>query len=170
MRPDAMILVFQMLSFKPTFSLSTFTFIKRLFSFSSLSAIRVVSSAYLTSVQHQSPFLRQKKQNKLKLKWTELVKTRSPTNVLFNFLKKVLLSQNLLSCYRFILHFWETMIFLDAIKLKWIKLFYIDIITQFSRFKSKNNRIGLLLWDGMRKNLINDYEAFWNFICHIKLL
>src|SRR5574337_1006883 len=36
-----------MLSFKPTFSLSTFTFIKRLFSSSSLSAIRVVSSAYL---------------------------------------------------------------------------------------------------------------------------
>ena len=37
---DAMILVFWMLSFKPTFSLSSFTFIKRLFSFSSLSAIR----------------------------------------------------------------------------------------------------------------------------------
>ena len=36
-----------MLSFKPTFSLSTFTFIKRLFSSSSLSAIMVVSSAYL---------------------------------------------------------------------------------------------------------------------------
>ena len=36
-----------MLSFKPTFSLSTFTFIKRLLSSSSLSAIRVVSSAHL---------------------------------------------------------------------------------------------------------------------------
>ena len=47
MGPDAMILVFYMLSFKPTFSLSSFTFIKRLFSSSSLSAIRVVSSAYL---------------------------------------------------------------------------------------------------------------------------
>ena len=35
-----------MLSFKPAFSLSSFTFIKRLFS-SSLSAISVVSSAYL---------------------------------------------------------------------------------------------------------------------------
>ena len=35
------------LSFKPTFSLSSFTFIKRLFSSSSLSIIRVVSSAYL---------------------------------------------------------------------------------------------------------------------------
>ena len=34
-------------SFKPTFSLSSFTFIKRLFSSPSLSAIRVVSSAYL---------------------------------------------------------------------------------------------------------------------------
>ena len=47
MRLDAIILVFWMLSFKPTFSLSYFTFISRLFSSSSLSAIRVVSSAYL---------------------------------------------------------------------------------------------------------------------------
>ena len=47
MGPDAMILVFWMLSFKPTFSLSTFTFTKRLFSSSFLSAVRVVSSAYL---------------------------------------------------------------------------------------------------------------------------
>ena len=38
---------FLMLRFKPAFSLTTFTFIKSLFSFSSLSAIRVVSSAYL---------------------------------------------------------------------------------------------------------------------------
>ena len=45
--PDAMILVFWMLSFKPTFSLSSFTFIKRLFSSSSIYAIRVVSSVYL---------------------------------------------------------------------------------------------------------------------------
>ena len=44
---DAMILVFWMLSFKPSFSLSSFTFIKRLFSSLSLSAIKVVSSAYL---------------------------------------------------------------------------------------------------------------------------
>ena len=36
-----------MLSFKPIFSHSSFTFIKRLFSSSSLSAIRVVLSAYL---------------------------------------------------------------------------------------------------------------------------
>ena len=47
MGPDAMILLFWMLSFKPTFSLFFFTFIKRLFSPSSLSAIRVVSSACL---------------------------------------------------------------------------------------------------------------------------
>ena len=38
---------FWMLSFKPCFSLSSFNFIKRLFSYSSLSDIRVVSSAYL---------------------------------------------------------------------------------------------------------------------------
>ena len=52
MGPDAMILVFWTLSFKPTFSLSSFTFIKWLKknfhqSSSSLSAIRVVSSVYL---------------------------------------------------------------------------------------------------------------------------
>ena len=44
---DAMILVFRMLSFKPTFSLSSFTFIKSLFSSSSLSSIRMMSFAYL---------------------------------------------------------------------------------------------------------------------------
>ena len=48
LRPDAMILVLSFkLSFKPLFSLSCFTFIKRLFSSSSFSAIRVVSSAYM---------------------------------------------------------------------------------------------------------------------------
>ena len=44
---DAMILVFWMLSFKLAFSFSSFTFINRLFSSSSLSARRVVSSAHL---------------------------------------------------------------------------------------------------------------------------
>ena len=47
MRLDVMIFIFWMLSFKPAFSFSSFTFIKRLFSFFSFSAIRVVSSAYL---------------------------------------------------------------------------------------------------------------------------
>ena len=46
MEPDAMI-IFWMLSFKPVFSLYSFTSFKRLFSSSLLSAIRVVSSAYL---------------------------------------------------------------------------------------------------------------------------
>ena len=45
--PGAMILVFWTLSFKPAFSLSSFTFSKMLFSSSSLSAIRVVSCACL---------------------------------------------------------------------------------------------------------------------------
>ena len=44
MEPDIMILVLWMLNLKPGFLVSSFTFIKRL---SSLSAIRVVSSAYL---------------------------------------------------------------------------------------------------------------------------
>ena len=47
MGPDAMIFVFQILSFKPAFSLSSFTFIKRFFSSSLLSAFKVVLSAYL---------------------------------------------------------------------------------------------------------------------------
>ena len=47
MAPDAMIFIFWMLSFKPAFSLSSFTFIKTLFSSSLLSDIRVVSCAYL---------------------------------------------------------------------------------------------------------------------------
>ena len=42
-----MILVFCMLSFKPAFSLSSFTFIKRLLSCASVYTIRVVLSAYL---------------------------------------------------------------------------------------------------------------------------
>ena len=47
MRPDAMIIVFWMLSFKPAFSLSYFIFIKKLFISSSLSVISVLLSAYL---------------------------------------------------------------------------------------------------------------------------
>ena len=49
MGSDVLILVFLILSFKPAFSLS-FTLSKRLFSSSSLPAIRVVSSAYLRLV------------------------------------------------------------------------------------------------------------------------
>ena len=45
MGPDSMILVFWMLSLQQSFSLSSFTFIKRLFSYSLLLAIRVVLPA-----------------------------------------------------------------------------------------------------------------------------
>ena len=44
---NVLIFFFWVLSFKPALSLSSFTFMKRLFSSSSLSAIRVVSCAYL---------------------------------------------------------------------------------------------------------------------------
>ena len=44
-----------MLSFKPTFPLSSFTFIKRLFSSYLLSAIQVVSSAYQKGLIFLSP-------------------------------------------------------------------------------------------------------------------
>ena len=55
--PDAMILVFLILSFKLALSLSSFTLIKRLFSSSLLSAIRVVSSAYLRLLMFLPPIL-----------------------------------------------------------------------------------------------------------------
>jgi len=45
--PDDMVLAIWMLSFKPAFSPSSFTLIKRLFSSTSLSAIRVVSSVFM---------------------------------------------------------------------------------------------------------------------------
>ena len=47
MGPDVIILVYLIFSFKPALSLSSFNLIKRLFSSSSLSAARVVSSTYL---------------------------------------------------------------------------------------------------------------------------
>ena len=47
MGPDVLILVFWILSFKPVFSIPSFTFIKRLFSSSLLSAIKVVPFTYL---------------------------------------------------------------------------------------------------------------------------
>ena len=57
MGPDDMMLVFLILSFKPVFSLYSFTLIKRLFSSSSLSAIRVVSSAYPRLLMFLLPIL-----------------------------------------------------------------------------------------------------------------
>ena len=48
MGEDAMIFIFLILSFKQAFSLSSFSFIKRLFSSYTLSAIRVVPSVYLS--------------------------------------------------------------------------------------------------------------------------
>ena len=47
MGPYTMIFLFWMLNFKPAFPLSSFTFIKRLFSSSSLSAFKVVTFVYL---------------------------------------------------------------------------------------------------------------------------
>ena len=54
---DAMILVFWMLSFKPGFTHSSFTLIKRFFSSSSLYAIRVISSTYLRLLMILPPIL-----------------------------------------------------------------------------------------------------------------
>ena len=51
---DAMILVVLILSLKLAFSLSSFNLIKGLFSFSLLSSIRVVSSAYLRLLEMKS--------------------------------------------------------------------------------------------------------------------
>ena len=53
---NAMIFVFWMLSFKPAFSLSSFTFIKRLFSSSSLSAIHHIFFIHLSIDEHLDCF------------------------------------------------------------------------------------------------------------------
>ena len=58
MEPDAIILFFLNVVFKPAFSFSSFTLIKRLFSSSSLSAIRVVSSAYVRHLKWNGLTLR----------------------------------------------------------------------------------------------------------------
>ena len=54
---EGMTLVFWIFSFKPALSLSSLTLIKRLFSSSLLSAIRVVSSAYLRLLMFLLPIL-----------------------------------------------------------------------------------------------------------------
>ena len=54
--PDA-ISVFRRLSFQPAFSLSSFPFIKRLFSFSLFSVSRVVSSTYLRLLMFLLPII-----------------------------------------------------------------------------------------------------------------
>ena len=80
MGPDAMILVFWVLSFKLTFSLSSFTFIKRLFSSSSFSAIRMVASAYLRLLIFLPvtfiPALLGWRKHKLKSKWIKDLNVR----------------------------------------------------------------------------------------------
>ena len=75
MGPDAMILVFWMLIFNPTFSLYSFTFISRLFNSSSLSAIRVVSTAYLRLLIYLLAIL---KNGFWRIKSTALTTTMSP--------------------------------------------------------------------------------------------
>ena len=57
MGSDAMILVLLILTLKPGFSLCSFTLIKRIFSSSSLSATRVVSSTYLKLLMFLPPIL-----------------------------------------------------------------------------------------------------------------
>ena len=57
MGQDVMTLVVLMTSFKPAFSLSSFTFIKRLFSFSSISSIRMVSAAVPAKSRQSCPIL-----------------------------------------------------------------------------------------------------------------
>ena len=56
-RLEGMTLVFWIFSFKPALSLSSLTLIKRLFSSSLLSAIRVISSAYLRLLMFLLPIL-----------------------------------------------------------------------------------------------------------------
>ena len=73
MGPDAMIFVFWMLSFKSAFSLSSFTFINRLFNSSSLSATRVVSSAYLRLLIFLPTILKQQNSCALSNQWYSIL-------------------------------------------------------------------------------------------------
>ena len=57
MGPDTMILVVLIFSFKLALSLSSFTLIKRLFSSSSLAAVKVVLSPYLRLLMFLLPIL-----------------------------------------------------------------------------------------------------------------
>jgi len=52
-----LLFLFLMLSFKPTFWLSFFTFIKRLFNFSSVSAIRVVMATQSSNFVWRTPWI-----------------------------------------------------------------------------------------------------------------
>ena len=54
MGPDSMILVFGMLSFKPAFSLSSFSFIKRLFSSSLLSTFGVIYISEIIDISSEN--------------------------------------------------------------------------------------------------------------------
>ena len=71
LRVDAMILVFLKLSFKPAFGLSIFTLIKKLFSSSSLFALREVSSAYLKLLMLLPAILTAADSSSLAYKWNE---------------------------------------------------------------------------------------------------
>ena len=70
-------LLFWMLSLKPAFSLSSFTLINRLFSFSLLYAIRVVSSAYLKLLMF------------LPANWIPVCKSSSPAFFMIHSAKKL---------------------------------------------------------------------------------
>ena len=110
MRPNAMILIFWMLNFKPSFSLSSFTFIKRFFSPFSPSAMRVVLSAYLGCwyFSQQS--------------WFQLlILSSAVSNLLSNLLTKILLSIT-----RFLMPVYLTWFFLKSVR------FLIGLILLFS--------------------------------------
>ena len=103
MGPDAMILVFWMLSFKLTFSLSSFTFIKRLFSSSSLSAM---GCCHLHIRGYWYFFWQSRFQLVLvpKITWVEKIKKmkRKITFFAFSFQKEYMLTvenSSLLICY-----------------------------------------------------------------------
>ena len=93
MGPEAMIFVFRMLSFKSTFSLYTFTFVKRLLSSSSLSAIRVVSSSYLRLLM----FLLAESEEELKSLLMKVKVESEKVDLKLNILKTIMASSPITS-------------------------------------------------------------------------
>ena len=105
-----MILVFLIFSFKLAFSLCFFSLIKRLFSSSSLSAIRVVSSAYLKLVMF------------LPLTLIPLITVKNRVFKFFlNYLRKPYVHLTVMSLWSWTVNLLQ-MLLLKFIKFRWLSL------------------------------------------------
>ena len=188
MGPDAMILVLWMLSFKPALSLSSFTLIKRLFSSSSLSAIRVVSSAYLrlliflqailtsacdSSIPafHMIYFAWKLNKHYIQLWWTSfLILNQSISDANYCFLCCIQVSQEAdkVVWYSHLLKNFPQFVVIHTVRgFNVVNGGEVDVFLEFSCFFYDSTDVG---------NLISGSSAFsksilyiWNFLVHVLL-